>query len=139
MIGKIYFVIILLISIFAFYYQSITDGFRLNLDLLDQIGILILLLGAFSFYFKKEVIKDIKYWRYLFYFLMGKLFLSFLITIWPSSYSGDFSFLNAGLMTNIFVVLLVFMFYFPLYFAVYKLAFPEVVAFKKPKKKSSKK
>lgn len=139
MIGKIYFVLILLISIFAFYYQSVTDGFGLDWQTLDQIGILILLLGSFSYYFKKEIIQEIKYWQYLFYFLIGKLFISFLITIWPSSYSGDFSFLNAGLVTNIFVVLLVLAFYFPLYFAVYKLAFPEKVASKKPKKKSSKK
>jgi hypothetical protein len=135
-IGKIYFVIILVFSLFAFYYQYITDGFSLNLGLLGQITNFILLLGAYSHYFRKEILQQ-KYWKYLFYYVITNLLLSFLFSILPGSYSGDFSLLNANLVTNIFVALLGFIVFFPLYRAVYKLSLQSMV-YKQPYKKNSK-
>jgi hypothetical protein len=132
--GKIYFVIILVFSLFAFYYQYITDGFSLNLGLLGQVANFTLLVGAYSYYFKKEILEQ-KYWKYLFYFVLANLLVGFLISIMPGSYSGDFSLLNANLVTNISVSLLGVIIFFPLYFAVYSLAFAKIVKTKKSKKR----
>lgn len=131
MLGKGYFFVLLTFSLFALYYQSITEGFSLNLGMLGQLANLILLFGGYAYYFNREILTQ-EYWKYLYYFVLANLLLGFFIAVLPGSYSGDFSLLNANLITNLFVVLLGLAIFSPFYIILYKLAFLKT---KKAKKK----
>ena len=108
--------------LFSGYYQFLTSSFGV-FDLINLVSNLVLLLGAYSYIFKKKLISA-KNWGFVFKVLMGMVFVNLIYQIWPSSYVGNFSPLNGALVTNIFAYLFVTCFYLPLYYAVYLLSKP---------------
>lgn len=124
---KIYFVIILLLSLFTYYYQfSIYSNFSF-MPILLFVRDAALIIGGFSAYFKKDIFEP-KIWNLVFKLLIVVTIGTFIYQILPTSYYGDFSLVNGSFLTNVFVYLFFLCFYLPLYFAVYQLS-------KKTKKK----
>ncbi len=130
MAWKIYFGIVTFIILFSAYYQFITASYKL-FDVINLVSEIILLVGAYGYIFKKKIFSA-KNWSLIFKILIALLLINILYQVWPSNYVGDFSLLNAGLLTNIFVYLLITCLFIPLYYAVYKLS----LAKKSTKKKS---
>lgn len=122
MVSKIYFWVIAFIILFTIYYQYIiTANYRL-FDILQTGLQLLLLLGGYVYFFKVKILTP-KNWKFIYKVLIGNIILNLIIQILPSSYRGDFSFLNNGFLVNIFAYLASLIIFIPLYIATYKLAY----------------
>lgn len=120
MLWKGYFWVVAVIILFSAYFQLfVTQSFK-PFELLNLLSDIVLVVGGYSYVFHKKLL-DTKNWGYVFKGLLILLGINFIYQIWPSSYVGDFSLLNASLFTNVFVFLLVTLFLLPLYYAVYQL------------------
>lgn len=132
LLWKIYFGIMVFLTVFSGYFQlSITQNYNI-FDLINLVANIVLLVGTYSYIFKKKI-TEVKKWKWIFKGLVVLIAINLLHQIMPSSYLGDFSLLNGSLLTNIFVYLLILVFYIPLYYAVYKLGF-EIKNLKKKSK-----
>lgn len=107
---------------FSAYLQFITQDFKI-FSLINLISNIILLVGSYSYVFKKKILES-KKWEIIFKFLIGLLVINLIYQVWPSNYVGNFSLLNGALLTNIFAYLLITVFFIPLYIAVYRLGLP---------------
>jgi hypothetical protein len=116
---KIYFFGMTFMVLFSFYFMMVTGGMGV-FELLNMISNLVLLVGGYSYIFNKKLLTA-KNWGYVFKGLLVWLGFNLLYQVWPSSYVGDFSFLNGALFTNVFVFMLVTSFLLPLYNATYLL------------------
>jgi hypothetical protein len=120
--GQIYTILIALYLIFALYYQYLTTGFLINIQLLSWVSSFGLLFAGYSYFFKKKIL-DCKTWVWVYKGLIGLLVFGLIVQVWPTNYAGDFSFLNGFLLTNIFVYLLGSILFIPFYYAAYRLGY----------------
>lgn len=127
MLWKIYFWgMVVLISFTAYFQLRISRNYNV-LDLVNIFTNFVLLFGGYSYVFKQNKLTK-PAWQKIFKGLMVFLGINILYQLWPSNYRGDFSLINAYLLTNLFAYLLVLSLYLPLYLAIKSLAYP-------PKKK----
>ena len=121
MMGKIYFWGILGFSAFVFYYQFIVTQNYKWFDVAQLFILIGALLGGYSYFFKRPII-SFNNWQILYKIIVINIILNIIIQIWPTSYLGNFSLLNNGLLVNIFAYLSSLMIFIPLYWAVYRLS-----------------
>jgi hypothetical protein len=122
LLWKIYFGFISFIILVSAYYQFVIGQSFKILDLANFLAYFILLLGTYAYIFRKNILTA-KNWKLTFKGLIGLVVINLIYQILPTSYVGDFSFLNGSLLTNIFVYILILCFFAPLYYAVYQLSF----------------
>lgn len=118
---KAYFSFVLLLFTVTYYFQFAVSLDYAPLPVLFFIRDTLLIAGGFSLYFNRPFL-EAKRWGVIFKFLVVLTVATFIYQIWPSSYFGGFSLLNASFLTNVFVYLLLLCFYLPLFFAVNQLS-----------------
>lgn len=121
MLWKIYILGIFILVFFSAYYQFVITQHYTLLDTVNNIANFILLAGGYSYVFKKTVLPSSQ-WKLVYKILLVLLGANILYQMLPTSFVGDYSFVNANLFTNIFAYLVVTAFFVPLYYAVYLLS-----------------
>ena len=132
MVGKIYFIIIVVLILLANRYQYVTTASYGVFDALFLVRDGLLILGGFCYFFQKTLI-DKTYWKYIWWFLVAQVILSIVQQILPGSYYGNLA--DGQILVNIFVILFVMSFYIPLYVAAFKLQNIQRVSHKKKSKR----
>lgn len=112
---KAYFSFVLLLFTVTYYLQFAVSLDYAPLSVLLFIRDALLVAGGFSLYFNRPLL-EAKRWGVIFKFLVVLTAATFVYQVWPSSYFGDFSLLNASFLTNVFVYLLLLCFYLPALF-----------------------
>lgn len=121
---KVYFVFILLFTLFSSYYQYIVSSSWQFIPIATFIRDMILIFAGLSLYFQKVTLSK-NQWNNVYKFVLAVTIGLIVYQILPISYFGNFSPLNGSLMTNILVVLFFLALYLPLYSALYKLSHPK--------------
>lgn len=123
MVGKVYFLIAAFVLLFSIYYQMVLTGFKPDFYNSFQIIVnLILILGGYSYFFKKRVF-EAEFWRKYAYVLGFSLILSLILQFMPRLLKGDFGIYYFNLETNLLGFLLGVIPLIPLYIAVYNLTY----------------
>ncbi|MBI2022699.1 hypothetical protein HYS97_02535 [Candidatus Daviesbacteria bacterium] len=114
MLWKIYYIIIASFIFFGFYYQS-TSGINAQF-LIDLAFGVIPLLAGFSFAFKKRIFER-KVWKILFWLILARLFFQLIMELQNAPRIYVY-------LPTLMIGFLGFSVFLPLYYAVYKLAYP---------------
>ena len=134
MIAKGYFFLIALVILFVNYYLIFVTPYQLVGNIPSIFRDIILVAGGYSAIFKKKLF-DQKVWYYGYWFLVLLIIYNLLSPIFISFSKKGAAYAFSNIFVGVGVYLIVLGFFAPLYFYVYKLAYPKIESSKKKKKR----
>lgn len=118
MIGKIYFYILFVSNVFGMYYTSIVGGVNLGF-LIQLVVVVLLMLGLYSYTFKKHIF-EAKNWRIIFYLILLNILYGAIKSLMEGSIYTSFGLQELFLGFLGFLILA-----FPSYYSIYHLGFSQ--------------